>query len=72
MNVMILSKVSRHEYGSSLDLPSYFWSLIQKCAKMLKFRRNTSIMAFAQQNIETISGTMLVNVEIKLVCKTTD
>ena len=39
---------------------------------MLKFRRNTSIMAFAQQNIETISGAMLVNVEIKLVCKTTD
>ena len=29
-------------------------------------------MAFAQQNIETISGTMLVNVEIKLVCTTTD
>lgn len=29
-------------------------------------------MAFAQQNIETISGTMLVNVEIKLFCKTTD
>ena len=29
-------------------------------------------MTFAQQNIETISGTMLVNAEIKLVCKTTD
>lgn len=71
VNVMILGKVSRHVYGSSLDLPSYFWSFIQS-AKMLKFRRNTSIMPFAQQNVETISGTMLVNAEIKLVCKTTD
>ena len=52
MNVVILSIVSRHVYGSALDLPSYFWPLIQKCEKMLKLRRSTSIMPFAQQNIE--------------------
>ena len=72
MNVMILGKVSRHVYGSLLDLPSYFWPLIQKCEKILKFRRSTSIMSFVQQNTKTISGTILVNAEIKLVCKTTE
>ena len=29
-------------------------------------------MSFVQQNTKTISGTILVNAEIKLVCKTTE